>query len=87
MGEVAPLGDGEGRKNIKFHYFFGPSRTPVPTINGVCAHNRRARFENSLKLSRVKVFAELFSKSDPKKVANKIDPKKWHKKQLMECRI
>ena len=34
MGEVAPLGDGEGRKNIKFHYFFGPSRTPVPTIYG-----------------------------------------------------
>ena len=30
-GEVAPLGDGEGRKNIKFHYFFGQSRTPVPT--------------------------------------------------------
>ena len=32
MGEVAPLGDGEGRKNIKFHYFFGQSRTPVPTL-------------------------------------------------------
>ena len=28
---MAPLGDGEGRKNIKFHYFFGQSRTPVPT--------------------------------------------------------
>ena len=68
MGEVAPLGDGEGRKNIKFHYFFGQSRTPVPTIKGVCAHNRRARFENSVKLSRMKVFAELFSKSDPKTV-------------------
>ena len=34
MGEVAPLGDGEGQKNIKFHYFFGQSRTPVPTIYG-----------------------------------------------------
>jgi hypothetical protein len=31
VGEVAPLGDGEGQKNVKFHYFFGQSRTPVPT--------------------------------------------------------
>ena len=31
---MAPLGDGEGRKNIKFYYFFGQSRTPVPTIYG-----------------------------------------------------
>ena len=39
-----------------------------------CEHStlkRRARFENSVKLSRMKVFAELFSKSDPKKATIK----------------
>jgi hypothetical protein len=58
---VAPLGDGEGRKNIKFHYFFGQSRTPVPTIKGVCAH--RSNAQCALKTSRWKFFgATFFSK-------------------------
>ena len=43
MGEVAPLGDGEGRKNIKFHCFFGQSRTPVPT--GLCECNHSLPFK------------------------------------------
>ena len=51
----------------------------------LCEHStleRRARFETSVKLSRMKVFAELFSKSDPKKATLKLSFMKafaWNK--------
>ena len=53
-------------------YSFSRLRRQLPlggSLSNLCEHstyNRRARFENSVKLSRMKVFAELFSKSDHK---------------------
>ena len=45
MGEVAPLGDGEGRKNIKFYSFLRAIRESPLQLMGLCKHcafNRRA---------------------------------------------